>query len=111
MLVCCGFAIFLIHQLLLPLAWWRKAVPGEVLDPAVMWRAQVARYAEPTSHFSLRRSLSRPMPLVLGLELVALVLSVGGAYAFVGNPGISGRMSTEDLLAKVPLCGQFARAS
>jgi len=90
MFACCAFAVFLLQQLLMPIALLRERLFGKAASRAnasVMW-APGAAAALPTS----RRMALRPtLVLVLALE----TLAIGGSVAAATLAAQSARHSIE----------------
>lgn len=98
MFVCCGAALYLLHQLLLPVAWLWRRPDGSVIDSAVTWRPGVV--AE--SAGGGRRMISA----LVAFEGAALILS--GIAAFMLTRAPASAAAFDPLLR--PLCGTIAGA-
>jgi hypothetical protein len=76
MLACCAFAVFLLHQLLVPLAWLREKLWGKgtpKANAAVAWSL-----GAPATLTPARRRALRPVVIVV---LMLETLAIGGSVA------------------------------
>jgi len=93
MLACCAFAVFLLQQLLMPIAILRERLFGKKApraNTAVLWTPESAVAAPPWARTALRPTVV----LVIVLEIFA----VGGSVAAATLTTQSGRQSAEQKL-------------
>lgn len=86
-MACCAFAVYLLGQLLLPLAWLRDrvlGVPAPVVSPAVAWSPGVVAPARP-----VRGWWVRALWLLIGAEALALLAGAAAAAVPAAAPGLS----------------------
>lgn len=86
-MACCAFAVYLLGQLLLPLAWLRDRLlgpPAPVASAAVAWSPGLPA-AAPAGHGWLQRGLW----LLIGAEALALLAGAAAARAPAAAPALA----------------------
>jgi hypothetical protein len=86
-MACCAFAVYLLGQLLLPLAWLRDrvlGVPAPVVSAAAAWSPGMEPPGRP-----VRGWLARGLWLLIGAEALALLAGAAAMAMPAAAPGLA----------------------